>query len=258
MAPTYLVEACGKTDVGLQRQHNEDEVGCFPELGLFVVADGMGGQSTGGWASEIVVASARDLFQETASDTRASLPFPLDAQKSYQENRLIAAARLGNLRIMEFCENKPWTKGLGSTIAALSIVEGRAQMVHVGDSRVSLLRDGVLSALTRDHTLLNDYIEHIPTATPEQLAALPRNVITRILGYNDKTVIDSRSLPVNGGDIFVVASDGLHCLVPEGQVQAILVEYSDPAKAAEELIAAANKNGGDDNVSCVVVKVTER
>lgn len=257
MAPTFRIEACGMTDVGHQREHNEDDFGCFPELGLFLVADGMGGHSSGERASKLVVAVARELFEETAARAEAALPFETDGSKSYQENRLVAAARLANRRLLELTEREPMCRGLGSTFAAVSVFDGRAQIAHVGDSRVYRLHGGALEPLTRDHSLVNDYIRFKPDLTPEEIAALPKNVITRAIGMEQRVLVDSRSAPLHDGDVLLVSSDGVHGLVPDRQITAILLEHPAPATAAEKLIAAALRNGGDDNATCVVVRVTE-
>jgi serine/threonine protein phosphatase PrpC len=256
MATTFHIEAFGTTDVGHLRQHNEDEFGCYPELGLFVVADGMGGHSSGDIASRCVVAAARDLFQETAGRPDAELPFPRERAKSYQENRLVAAGQLGNQRLREMLAGNHMYGGQGSTYAAVSVVDGRAQVAHVGDSRVYLLRGGTLEALTRDHSLINEYMLHMPNLTPEEMENIPKNIITRAIGMGDKVVVDSRSLPLDGGDVLMISSDGVHGLVPDPQIQAILIEHPTPKRAAEELIAAALKNGGSDNATVIVMRVT--
>ena len=140
MALTFQIEAHGITDVGHLRQHNEDEFGCFPELGLFLVADGMGGHSSGDRASRLVVKVARELFEQTAQITEEAAPFKREKGKSYQESRLVAAAQLTNQRLCELVEREMSCKGLGATVAAVSVFDGRAQIAHVGDSRVYLLR----------------------------------------------------------------------------------------------------------------------
>lgn len=257
MAPAYRIEAHGTTDVGHLRMHNEDDFGCFPELGLFLVADGMGGHSSGDRASRLVVAVAREVYEETAARPEGALPFPADRAKSYQENRLVAAAQVTNRRLRELVERDPSCAGLGSTLAAVSVLDGRAQIAHVGDSRVYLLRGGALEPLTRDHSLVNDYREVMGELTPEQIESLPKNVITRAIGMTDRLVVDSRSLPLCDGDVLLISTDGVHRLVPDPQLAAILIEHPAPAKAATLLIAAALRNGGDDNATCVVVRVTE-
>jgi PPM family protein phosphatase len=256
MALTFQLEACGVTDVGHQRYHNEDKFGCFPELGLFFVADGMGGHSSGERASALVVAVMRELFEETAAQTEGTLPFKMDETKSYQENRLVAAAQLANRRLWELCEREPTCRGLGSTVAAVSVFDGRAQIAHVGDSRVYRLQGGALEQLTRDHSLLNEYRQYKPDLTPEEIESLPKNVITRAIGMSAEVVVDSRSVPLCSGDVLLISTDGVHGLVPDQQITAILLEHPAPAAAAAQLIAAALRNGGDDNATCVVLRVT--
>lgn len=258
MAPAFTIEAHGITDIG-PRERNEDRVGCYPELGLFLVVDGMGGQGSGEVASQIALDAVRGLFEETASPSEAPLPFPADASKSYQENRLIAAAQLANRRFDELHKRHGGAlRGMASTVAAASVLDGRAQIAHVGDSRVYLLRGGALELLTRDHTLRNDYLQLDVELTPEQLAMLPDNIITRAIGMQDTVVVDSRSLPLFDGDMLLLTTDGIHRHVPDPQIAALLLEHPAPAASAERLIAAALRNGADDNATCVVVRVTER
>lgn len=257
MALTFRIEAHGKTDVGRVRQHNEDRFGCFPELGLYLVADGMGGHSSGDRASQLVVDVSQELFEQTAAPAEGAPPFEVDRRKSYQENRLVAAVQLANRRLCELSEREPMCRGQGSTVAAVSIFDGRAQIAHVGDSRVYRLRRGELEPLTRDHSLHMEYLQFMPHLTPEEIAAIPKNVITRAIGMNDKLVVDSRSEPLHGGDVLLLSTDGVHGLVPDRQIAAILLEHPDPAIAAEKLIEAALRNGGEDNATCLVVRVTE-
>lgn len=251
---TCRVDAFGKTDVGLGREHNEDCFGCFDELGLFLVADGMGGHRTGERASRLVVDVARELFEATTRAESAP-PFPVDRSKSWQENRLVAALELGNRRLLDFVASDHCFCGLGSTVAAVSIFDGRAQIAHVGDSRVYLLRGGALEQLTRDHSLVNEYEAFLPDLTPEQIAAIPKNVITRAIGMQEKLVVDSRSLPLDPGDVILISTDGVHELVARDHLRAILLEHPEPAAAAEKLVDTANRNGGSDNITCVVVRV---
>ncbi len=259
MAPAFRIEAHGITDTGHRRRRNEDQVGCFPELGLFLVADGMGGQGSGELASQVAFDAVRELFEETAGQSEAPLPFTMDPSKSYEENRLVAAAQHANRRLRERIEqSRGMLNGLASTVAAVSLLDGRAQIAHVGDSRVYLLRGGALELLTRDHLLHNDYLQFGHELTPEQIAALPTNIITRAIGMSDSVVVDSRSMPLGDGDVLLLTTDGVHRLVPEWQISAILLEHQAPATSAEKLIAAALRNGGDDNATCVVVRVTER
>lgn len=256
MATTFRIEAFGMTDVGHQRQYNEDELGCFPELGLFLVADGMGGHSSGDRASHLVVGAARELFEQTALRREEASPFKMAEGKSYQESRLVAAVELGNRRLRELVEREPSCQGLGTTVAAVSLFEGRAQIAHVGDSRVYLLRGGALEHLTRDHSLRNDYFLLKPDATAEEIAAMPKNVLTRAIGMMERVVVDSRSMALCDGDVLLMSTDGVHERVPDRQIAAILLEHPAPTMAAEKLIAAALRNGGDDNATCVVVRVT--
>lgn len=254
--PTFCIDAHGLTDVGHRRNQNEDLVGCFPDLGLFLVVDGMGGQGWGREAARITFDAVHELFAETAARGEGPLPFEPDPRKSYQENRLVAAVRLAHRRLADTMARAGGKKGMGAAVAAVSLFDGRAQIAHVGDCRVHLLRGGALEQLTRDHSLVNEVLQLGHELTPEQLAMVPKNVLTRAIGYTDELVVDSRSMPVDSGDVLLLTSDGVHSLVSQEQILALLREHPSPATACEELIAAALQNGGDDNATCLVVRLT--
>src|SRR6185503_1369539 len=150
MARIVRSEAHGITDVGRRRYHNEDHFGSFPEEGLYIVADGMGGMSDGHRAAQLAVEVVREFFRETAADPDRPWPFKMERTRSYEENRLATGVRAANRRIFEDAQNNVAWRGMGSTIVAASVTGDHVQIAHVGDSRVYRLRGGEIESLTRD------------------------------------------------------------------------------------------------------------
>src|SRR5690606_23094443 len=174
--------AAGLSDVGLQREHNEDSFAVVPQHELFIVADGMGGHRAGDVASKLASESITDFFVRTASED-VTWPFHFDAQLSEEENRLSTAIRLANRHVYEHSVRSQDLRGMGTTVvgALFSSRKGRMFIGHVGDSRAYRIREGTIVQLTRDHSLLNEYLTAMPDMNEEQRSELPKNVITRAL-----------------------------------------------------------------------------
>jgi protein phosphatase len=151
-----------RTDVGLKRDNNEDNYLVYPEEGLFAVFDGMGGHAAGEVASGMAAQEMREFFELTGRDREATWPFKEDRARSYEENRLVTAIKLGNQRILDAADIDPSKKNMGTTCVAAYFVEhgsaARAIVAHAGDSRVYLLRDGRLRRITIDHSLVEEYL----------------------------------------------------------------------------------------------------
>ncbi len=251
--PAHLrVVAAGRTDSGRVRDHNEDRVLVAPELGLFVVADGMGGHATGHVASATAVASMRNFFEATAGE-RFAPDAPEDAPLSPSALRLVHAVRKANRDIFEIASKHAEHRGMGSTVVALH-VEGRSVTIaHVGDSRCYRIRDGAIAQLTRDHSLLGEALLVKPNLTPAELAGLPKNVITRALGIRASVKVDAQQLELEVGDLLLLCSDGLHGMLDDATIADAAGLNEDLAEACELLVALANEAGGTDNVSVVLV-----
>jgi len=243
MTATLRAEAQAITDVGHMREHNEDFFGSFPEEGLYVVADGMGGHSSGDRASKLAVEILRDFFRETKRDPAKAWPFKMDRGRSYEENRLSTGVRIGNRRIFDDGEKNRMYRGMGTTIVALAVTGDKAQIAHVGDSRVYRFREGAIEQLTRDHSLINDYRRVKPQLTEEELAELPKNVITRALGMRDDLEVDVRSEPLQAGVVYLLCSVGLHGLVADEDMAAILRESEALDEAKQRLLASKYPHG---------------
>jgi protein phosphatase len=229
-----------------QRQHNEDDsfFGLVAGGYLALVTDGMGGHHTGDIAARL---AAREIPAALAM----ILPF---ASIDEEPRCLVTAVAVAHEAIGRLQED-PSHAGIGTTVAAVLFCEDRAHLVHVGNSRADRLRQGQLEALTRDHSLRNDYLDFKPDLSAEQLAALPRNIITRALGIMPNPLLPTRTtVLIEPRDVFLVCTDGLHeTLTPEQMASLLAAHAGDAARAAQALADAAQEAGGEDNITVVVV-----
>src|SRR5262245_34111907 len=248
----------GITDVGLQRDHNEDTFAVLQEHELFIVADGMGGHRAGDVASRLASESISDFFQRTAGE-EVTWPFHFDSGLSESENRLLTAIRLANRQIYEHSLKSHDLRGMGTTVVgALFNPETRKMYVgHVGDSRAYVIRDGQISQLTRDHSLVNDYLKVMPDMPEDQRSELPKNVITRALGMQDSVEVDLLAHDTRLGDTFVLCSDGLSGMISDAEILQVAGQNGDLVSACRRLTALANEHGGEDNITAVVVRIVE-
>jgi protein phosphatase len=263
--------AAGLSDVGLQREHNEDSFSILSEHRLFVVADGMGGHRAGDVASRMATMEISAFFDASGIDGN-EWPTEDDSRLTPDQNRLVSAVKLANQRIFQASIRNRSVQGMGTTVVgALFVREDRKiHIAHVGDSRAYRVRTGGITQLTRDHSLLNDYLlvmpnltdaqkERLPTnvITPQK-ERLPTNVITRALGMQDAVAVDLYFEDVEPGDVYVLCSDGLNGMVSDERILDIVHSAgSDVETAAKTLISQANQNGGEDNITVVVVQITE-
>jgi serine/threonine protein phosphatase PrpC len=249
------LQYAGATHVGMKRDHNEDNLLLLPEHNLFVVADGMGGHSSGEVASKIAVDTMKTFYEDTAKDGEVTWPYKLDKAMGLDENRLSAGARLANRNIFEMAQSDPRYKGMGTTFVGMSWVNERAVVGHAGDSRCYRIRGNEITAVTEDHSLLNDY-RKIQALTPEEEAAFQfKNIIVRALGMKENVVIDINHVSPEPNDILLLCSDGLSGEVTDPNILEIVKAHSaDLDAAVQALIKAACDNGGKDNVTAILVR----
>ncbi|WP_394844271.1 Stp1/IreP family PP2C-type Ser/Thr phosphatase [Pendulispora brunnea] len=254
MTRPLRIELAGKTDVGKKRNHNEDNFSIIEESGLYIVADGMGGHASGEVASQMAVDAMREFFLSTAQDPERTWPYKMDRSKGYEENRLITGIKLANLRIYETAQRDAGKRGMGTTIVTMFAVEDGVYIAHVGDSRGYRIRDGKIEQLTEDHSLLNDYIK-MKRLTPEEIANFPhKNVIVRALGMKDTVKVDTRFETPRANDTYLLCSDGLSGPVTDAEMLEMVTSSPDLETAAGRLIAAANSNGGPDNITVILAR----
>lgn len=248
------IEAAGLTDVGRQRRHNEDNVLVAPQFGLFLVADGMGGHSTGHVASALAASSMQTFFDSTQSGPLPSAIPADEVNLARGASRLVQGVRKANRDVYEVSSTRKENRGMGSTIVAIHFDGTDLHVAHVGDSRCYRIRDGNIEQITRDHSLINDALALKPDLTQEELARLPKNVITRALGMKDAVKVDIQSVRVEPEDIFLLCSDGLTGMINNEQILEVFSLTNDLEEACELLIAMANEAGGTDNISALLVR----
>jgi PPM family protein phosphatase len=248
--------AAGMSDVGLQREHNEDSFIVLKEFDLFVVADGMGGHRAGDVASKLATETISEFFKQTASED-VTWPFHFDTNLSEEENRLLTGIRVANRQIFERSTRSRDCHGMGTTVvgAMFSPKKNRIYIGHVGDSRCYRVRGTTIDLMTRDHSLVNDYLLAMPDLTEEQRNDLPRNVITRALGMQDQVVVDIQHDEPLEGDVYVLCSDGLSGMLTDEQLRDTITSSSDIRESCRRLIARANEHGGEDNITAVVIRI---
>lgn len=245
----------GATNVGMKRAHNEDNLLLLPEEHLFVVADGMGGHSSGEIASQIAVEAIQNFFKATRQDAEITWPYRMDKNRPYEENRLIMAVKLANLRIHEASQRESRYRGMGTTVAGLNFVDGHVLIAHVGDSRVYLIRSNQILQITEDHSLLNDYIK-AKKLSQEEIENFPhKNVIVRALGMKETVLVDLSRHVIQPGDLFLACSDGLSGMVTDPEMLDIVLDTPALEEVPKQLIDSANKAGGIDNITVVIAKV---
>ncbi|HEX3617700.1 MAG TPA: Stp1/IreP family PP2C-type Ser/Thr phosphatase [Solirubrobacteraceae bacterium] len=230
-------ETIVRTDVGRQRRSNEDS--SYAGAPVFVVADGMGGAQAGEVASQMVV----EAFAE-------GLP-----QDGTPEERLSVVVQKANHEIHARSRSDAASAGMGTTVTAAYLDEDSVALAHVGDSRAYLLRDGELSRLTEDHSLVEELLRGGKLTEEEALEHPQRSVITRALGIEPIVEIDTWTYPLRPGDVVLLCSDGLTSMLSEQQVQQVLLDSADLEQAGDQLIAEANEAGGRDNITVVLFRV---
>jgi len=246
------VVAAGLSDVGCVRKHNEDNLLVDQELGLFLVADGLGGHAAGEVASRIVVEKVEEFISQTAERDR-TWPLDYDARIPYDGNRLKAALILSDQAILEDIRENPERESMGSTVVACLVKGDHVTLVHVGDSRAYLLNADGMEQITRDHSWVADQVAN-GILTPEEARKHPfRNVITQALGNGGDLDVSVQELQVKELDRLLLCSDGLSGMVPDGEIWDIVQSSDSLDIAAEMLVKKALENGGEDNVTVVLV-----
>jgi protein phosphatase len=243
------------TDVGRKRKGNEDSVFVNPEQNLFVVADGMGGHAAGEVASRLAVDAINDFIELTGGDDEITWPFGLDDSMSYDGNRLKTAVRFANKKVLETTKERSEYEGMATTVAAVLLEGDAANLAHVGDSRVYLLREGELSQLTSDHSWINEQIQSGVISADQARSHPLRNVVTRALGGKPDLLVDMQVHPMEPGDVLLLCSDGLTTMLPDDEIAHLMRENEeDVGLAARALVDGANARGGEDNITVLLLK----
>jgi serine/threonine protein phosphatase PrpC len=241
----FLLDSFGISDIGLVREHNEDAWAAYPDLGLFVLADGMGGHLGG----EIAAKEAIEYFSMLFKSWRPAKHLTVHEIKDFFEQALIKV----NYRIYEEGQQDVELKGMGTTLCVLYLYQDAAILAHVGDSRIYRMRSNDLQQLTEDHSLINEMIA-IGAMQPGESETFPyKHILTRAIGTYPKVEPTLMFTDVEAGDLFMLCSDGLTNYVSMEQIEAVLQQQGLLSHKAQELVDLANELGGADNVSVVLI-----
>lgn len=244
------------TDVGVKRKANEDNFCANKHIGLYVVADGMGGHAAGEVASRIAVEEMENVLLES-QDAEWTLPEDYDDSFSLTANKMKFAIHLANERIRRTTLENLECRGMGTTVVAAMLSDNLCTIAHVGDSRAYLFRNKKLLALTSDHSWVNEQLKQ-GYLTQENARNHPfRNVITQALGSGSDVKVDLLDFPLEDGDILLLCTDGLNCMLTDQEILGLMRknEAIRLDEVTHDLIDEAKHKGGDDNVTVALVKV---
>jgi len=244
--------AHGLSDKGLSRNYNEDSFYTDQDLGLFVVADGMGGHAAGDIASNMAVEALSGYIGKSCTGVKPLIG-PSHSGRSDVSNRLVSGIRLANQVVCEAANNNPSWQGMGTTIVAALVDGDRVSIAHAGDSRAYLFRSGTISQLTDDHSVVAERVRKGLMSKEEAEGSRIRNLITRALGDDEALEVDVTEIDIMDGDRLLLCSDGLSTMVADDEVLSIITSDNAPESACRRLVDAANNNGGKDNITVVVV-----
>jgi serine/threonine protein phosphatase PrpC len=244
-----LLRAYGLTDKGRVRPTNEDCFAVHEELGLCVIADGMGGHNAGEVAARLAVDAVVDYIREGATDW----PFGFNPSLSAAGNLLRTAVHLANVQIREAAGSSHEYAGMGTTIVAALVVDGRLSVAHAGDSRLYVLSGRALRQLTEDDSWMVSMLAHDVNADPLLLQHHPmRNALTNVVGATPRTEVHVVEELLVGGELVLLTTDGVHGVLDDRRIEGIMQEHGDPKAIAHDLVAAALTRGSRDNCTAVV------
>jgi serine/threonine protein phosphatase PrpC len=250
------IMAIGRTHQGMVRSNNEDSFCVDKELGLFMVADGMGGHASGEVASRMAVEIIKETFEKSLKDKDVPLVGRMDPGLSAEANRLLSSIRFANRAIFEMSQKGPEFYGMGTTLVGLLAQADHMIQVHVGDSRIYRFRSGQVTQLTEDHSLVLHQVKLGLLTEDEARASRAKNVITRAIGVLRDVEVDLQMHEWVEGDTYVLCSDGLSDLLSADEIGQLLESTgTDLGASGDALIQMALDRGGHDNVTVVLVRL---
>lgn len=245
------VVAAGCTDIGCGRKENQDTWLVDEERGVFVVSDGVGGGPVGGTASQMVTSTLPSLIAQR-STVMPQRP-RARAVRCVLRDSLLELSR----DIRKVGENDPGRKGMGATVVAVWLRWPFAHIAHMGDSRAYLFRAGILTPLTSDHSIVALLLRNGEITAADVQDHPARNRLTRFVGMDGDVYPETQSLRLEAGDRLLLCTDGLWSAASDAEMKALLSSHPDPRIACRELVALAKRHGGQDNITAVVVSISE-
>jgi protein phosphatase len=251
------IRCVGLTDTGKVREHNEDTIATDADIGLLVLADGMGGYNAGEVASGIAVKTVLNLIREQVEREDLTV---LDRESGMSRPSIILrdAIHRANKIIYQTARSQPQCEGMGTTIVAALFFDNKISVAHVGDSRLYRLRNSRFEQVTMDHSLLQELVDRGFYSAEEAQRAANKNYVTRALGVEPNVEVELQEAPVQKGDVYILCSDGLSDMVEDDDIHLTISTFSaNLDTVAKQLIQLANDNGGRDNVSAVMAQVLD-
>jgi len=251
------LQSASLTDPGRVRDHNEDCIESRPEIGLYVLADGMGGYNAGEVASGMATSLIADGLQEAWQ--------PRDVDRLGRDDARALADKLigeqivrSNSAIFTTSQNNAECAGMGTTLVVCLFYDNFVSVAHIGDSRLYRLRGEVMSQVTRDHSLLQEQLDSGLITPEEAKLSQNKNLVTRALGIDPTVEPELHTYDTQPEDIYLLCSDGLSDMVDDEEIRLTLITLkSNPSLTVQQLIQAANDNGGRDNISAMLIRVAE-
>lgn len=247
----------GRTDTGRVREHNEDTIASDPDVGLLVLADGMGGYNAGEVASGIAVKTITNLVREGLAREDLSA---VDRSTGLSRPSIVLrdAITRANKIIYQTARSQAECEGMGTTVVAALFFDNKVSVAHVGDSRMYRQRGSEISQVTMDHSLLQELVDRGFYSPEEAQRAANKNYVTRALGVEPQVEVEVQEHPVDKGDIYILCSDGLSDMVEDEDIRLTISTFgANLDTVAKQLIQLANENGGRDNVSVVLAQANE-
>ena len=257
MSLSQALQSASLTDPGRVRDHNEDCIESRPDMGLFVLADGMGGYNAGEVASGMATSLIADGLQETW-DMRNVTRLGRDDAKSLSEKLIKDQIKRANSAIYTTSQNNPECAGMGTTLVVTLFYDNFLAVAHIGDSRLYRLRGESMEQVTRDHSLLQEQLDSGLITPEEAKLSQNKNLVTRALGIDPTVEPEIHVYETQPDDTYLLCSDGLSDMVEDEEIRLTLITLkTNPNLTVQQLVQAANDNGGRDNISAMLVRVTE-
>ena len=254
---TQSLQSASLTDPGRVRDHNEDCIESRPEIGLFVLADGMGGYNAGEVASGMATSLIADGLQEVWRPADVAR-LGRDEAKALSEKLIREHIGRANGAIFTTSQNNPECAGMGTTLVVCLFFDNFVTVAHIGDSRLYRLRGDVMEQVTRDHSLLQEQLDSGLITPEEAKLSQNKNLVTRALGIDPSVETEIHVHETQPDDIYLLCSDGLSDMMEDEEIRlTMLTLKSNPTLTVQQLVQAANDNGGRDNISAMLIRVAE-
>lgn len=249
-----MIESAALSDIGKKRKTNQDYFLQNSKNDLYLVADGMGGHAGGAEAAKLTVTTIDDFITQADASPEVTWPFGYNIQMPFEHNVLRTAILLANLKVCHAAELTEHFAGMGSTMVAVWIRGSTVFWSHVGDSRLYCLRGMKLQQLTEDHTLVQEQLKRGIITMEEARTHSLRHVVTHAVGSREHFEVEVREQPLEAGDLLLLCCDGLSDKVENEELQGVLLERRDLVTTCRTLVDTANRAGGDDNITVVLLR----